>query len=177
MSEREELHDSHVEEDSEGEEVIFREGAAAVENVTASTAPTASPQMVTKSDLEEVIEVWKIKFHQLSEGVRAIQMASEKFHTKMDNLQKNSCTRDGDQERRIQQMQEGLACFLERCNPAHLTAARPFESPCAPTMSTPITPSGVPSRHHPDFDFASPVNQSAPTEPARGNEPQPASHA
>ena len=152
MSEREEFHDSHVGEDSEGEEVIFREGAAAVENATASTAPTASPQMVTKSDLEEVIEGWKSKFHQLSEGVRAIQMASEKFHTQMDNLQRDSCERDGAQERQIQQMQEGL-----------------FESPCAPTMSTPITPSGVPSRHRPDFHFVSPVNQSAPTEPARGN--------
>ena len=94
MSEREEFHDSHV-----GEEVIFREGAAAVENATASTAPTASPQMVTKSDLEEVIEGWKIKFHQLSEGVRAIQMASEKVHTQMDNLQRDSCARDWAQER------------------------------------------------------------------------------
>ena len=167
MSESEEFHDSHVGEDSEGEEVIFREGAAAVENATASTAPTASPQMVTKSDLEEVIEGWKSKFHQLSEGVRAIQMASEKFHTHMDNLQTDSCARDGAQERRIQQMQEGLAHFLERCDPAHLAAARPFESPCAPTMSTP--PSGVPSRDRPDFHFASLVNQSTPTEPAHGN--------
>ena len=125
--------------------------------------------MVTKSDLEEVIEGWKIKFHQLSEGVRAIQMASEKFHTHMDNLQRDSCARDGAQERRIQQMQEGLVRFLERCDPTHLAAAHPFESPCAPTMSTPITPSGVPSRHRPDFHFASPVNQSAPTEPTCGN--------
>ena len=37
------------------------------------------------------------------------------------------------------------------------------------TISTPITPSGVPSRHRPDFHFVSPVNQSAPTEPTRGN--------
>ena len=171
MSEREESHDSHVDShvDSEGEEVIFREGAAAVENSTASTAPTASPQMVTKSDLEDVIEGWKIKFHQLSEGIRAIQMASEKFNTHMDNLQRDSRAREGAQERRIQDMQEGLTRFLERCDPAHLAAARPFESPCAPVMSTPITPSGVPSRRRPDFHFVSPVNQSAPTEPTRGN--------
>ena len=49
MSDCEEYHESHVGEDSEGEEVVFREGAAAVENAAASTAPTASPQMVTKS--------------------------------------------------------------------------------------------------------------------------------
>ena len=169
MGDREEFHDSHAGEDSEGEEVVFREGAAAVENAAASTAPTASPQMVTKSDLEEVIEGWKIKFHQLSEGVHAIQMASEKFHTHMDNLQRDSCVRNGAQERQIQQMQEGLVCFLERCDPTLLAAVRPFESPCAPTMSTPMTPSGVPSRHRPDFHFASPVNQSAATEPTRGN--------
>ena len=36
-------------------------------------------------------------------------------------------------------------------------------------MSTPITPSGVPSRYRPDFPLASPVNQTVPTEPTRGN--------
>ena len=59
--------------------------------------------------------------------------------------------------------------FLERCDPAHLAAACPFESPCAPVMSTPFTPSGAPSRLRPDFNFESPVNQSAPTESTRGN--------
>ena len=169
MSEREESHDSHEDEESDGEEVIFREGAAAVENSTASTAPTASPQMVTKSDLQDVIEGWKTKFHQLSEGIRAIQMASEKCNTHMDNLQRDSRACEGAQERRIQDMQEGLTRFLERCHPAHLAAAHPFDSPCPPVMSTPITPSGVSSRHRPYFHFASPVNQSAPTEPTRGN--------
>ena len=53
--------------------------------------------------------------------------------------------------------------------PAHITAACPFESPCAPTISTPITPSGARPSRRPDFHFASPVNQSAPTEPTRGN--------
>ena len=56
-------------------------------------------------------------------------------------------------------MQEGLARFLERCDPAHLAAARPFDSPCAPVMSTPITTSGIPSRHRPNFHLASPVDQ------------------
>ena len=87
----------------------------------------------------------------------------------MDNLQRDNCARDGAQERRIKQMQEGLARFLERCDPAYPTPVRPFATPCAPTMSSPITPSGVPSRHRPDFHFTSPVNQSAATEPTRGN--------
>ena len=114
MSEREESQDSHVDEESDGGEVIFREGA--VGNSTASTAPIASPQMVTKGDLQEVIEGWKTKFHQLSVGIRAIQMASE-FNTHMDNLHRDSRAREGAQERRIQDMQEGLARFLERCDP------------------------------------------------------------
>ena len=77
----------------------------------------------------------------------------------MEQLQRDSRAREGVQERRIQEMQEGLACFLERCDPAHLAAARPFDSPCAPVMSTPITPSGIPSRHRPNFHLASPVDQ------------------
>ena len=161
MSDREEFHDSHVGDDSEGEEVVFK--------ATSSTAPTTPPEIITKSDLQEVIEGWKIKFQKLMEGVRAIQIATEEVHTHMDNLMRDNCARDGAQEHRIKQMQEGLARFLERCDPAHPTPVRPFATPCAPTMSTPITPSGVPSRYRPDFHFTSPVNQSAPTEPTRGN--------
>ena len=140
-----------------------------VEKATSSTMPTAPPEIVTKSDLQEVIEGWKIKFQKLTEGVRTIQIATEEIHTHMDNLMRDNCARDEAQERRIKQMQEGLARFLERCDPAHPTPVRPFATPCASTMSTPITPSGVPSRYRPDFHFASPVNQSAPTEPTRGN--------
>ena len=202
----------------ESEEIVFKEDAPSV---------TASPQMVTKSALDEIAEGWNIKFHQLSEGMRAIQKAScaasenfhtrmdelqkdscvrdEKFHTHMDDLQKDSCVRDGAQERRIIKIQEDscacdekfhthmddlqrdscacdgaqerriikiqevLAQFLEKCDPTHLAAARLFDSPCAPMMSTPFTPSGAPSRLRPDFDFESPVNQSAPTESTRDN--------
>ena len=108
MSEREEYHDSHVGEDSESEEVIFKEV------VDEAAAP---PEIVTKSDLQEVIEGWKIKFQKLTEGVRAIQVATEEVQTHIDNLQRDSCARDGAQERRIKQMQEGLARFLERCDP------------------------------------------------------------
>ena len=137
--------ESHV------EEVVLKE----------DTKPTASPQMVTKSELDEIVEGWKTKFHQLSEGVRAIKMATEKFHSHMDSLQRDSCARDGAQERRIIQMQEGLTCFLEKCDPTHLAAEHYFDSPCAPMMSTPMT-------NRPDFHLASPVNQSA--EPTRGND-------
>ena len=170
MSEREKPHVSHEDGESDGEEIKFKEGAESMENSTAATAPTTSPQMVTQSELQEVIEGWKTKFHQLSEGIRAIQTASEQFSDHMDRLQRDSRdymeqlqrdsrARKGVQERRIQEMQEGLARFLERCNPAHLAAACPFDSPCAPVMSTPITPSGSPSRHRPNFPLASPVDQ------------------
>ena len=64
--------------------------------------------------------------------------------------------REGAQERRIQEMHEGLTQFLERCEPAHLTAPRRFNTL---VVSTPFTPSGPPSRLRPDFDFDSPVNQ------------------
>ena len=138
-----------------------------VEKATSSTVLTTPPEIVTKSDLQEVIEGWKIKFQKLTEGVRAIQIATEEVHPHMDNLMRDNCASNDVQERRIKKMQEGLARFLERCNPAHPTPVHPFATPCAPTMS--ITPSGVPSRHRPDFHFASPVNQSVPTESTRGN--------
>ena len=157
MSDREEYHDSHVgDEDSEGEEVVFKP--------TTSTSITAPPELITRSDLHEIIEGWKVKFQKLTEGVRAIQTAMD-----MDNITRDNCARDSEQKNRIKQIQEGLARFIERCDPAHPKLARSFATPCAPKMSTPITPSGVPSRYRSDFPFASPVNQTAPTEPARGN--------
>ena len=146
MSDREEYHDSHMGDDSEGEEVVFK--------ATSSTSLTAPPEIITKKDLQEVIEGWKIKFQKLTEGVRATQIATEEVHEHMDKVMRDSCARDGAQEHRIQQMQEGLALFLERCDPTHPTPVRPFAAPCAPTMSTPITPSGVPSRYRPDFPLA-----------------------
>ena len=36
-------------------------------------------------------------------------------------------------------------------------------------MSTPITPSGAPTRYRPELSFASPVNQTTPVEPTRGD--------
>ena len=39
---------------------------------------------------------------------------------------RDNCARDDAQEHRIKQMQEGLVCFLERCDPVHPTPVRPF---------------------------------------------------
>ena len=162
MSEREIFHDSHVDRDgeSDGEEVVFREDAPRVENST----PTHN--MVSANDIDVVIEGWERKFQHLSESIRDIQLASEKVNSNMNNIVRDGCAREEAQERRIQEMHEGLAQFLERCDPAHLTAPRRFETP---VVSTPFTPSGAPARLRPDFGFDSPVNQSAPTESTRNN--------
>ena len=139
MSEREESHDSQLdrEVESDGEEVVFRESMPNVETSTPSTH-NVSRQMVTADDLQEVIESWKTKFQHLSEGIRAIQLVSDKCNANMDNILRDSRVHEGAQERRIHDMQEGLARFL--------AAARRYESPCAPVISTPFTPSGAPSR-------------------------------
>ena len=165
MSDREEYHDSHVgDTDSESEEVVFK--------TTTATSLTAPPKLITRSDLEEIIEGWKEKFRKLTEGMRAIEQATEEVHAHMDIVMRDSRARDSDQvtaNNRIKQIQEGLARFIERCDPAHPTPVRPFATPCAPKMSRPITPSGVHSRYRSDFPFASPVNQATPTEPTRGS--------
>ena len=154
MSEREIFHDSHDREgESDGEEVIFREDTPRLEN---STPPTHN--MVSANDLDVVIEGWERKFLHLSESIREIQLASEKVNSNMNNIVRDGRAREEVQERRIQEMHEGLTQFLEKCDPAHLTAPRRFDTPVA---STPFTPSGAPSRLRPDFDFDSPVNQSA----------------
>ena len=165
MSDREEFHDSHVgDEDSESEEVAFR--------TTPTTSPATQPELITRSDLQEIIEGWEEKFHKLTEGVRAIEQATEEVHTHMDIVMRDNRARESEQvstNNRIKQIQEGLARFMERCDPAHPTPVRPFATPCAPKMSTPITQSGVPARYQSKFPFTSPVNQTVPTEPTRGN--------
>ena len=77
MSDREEYHDSHVgDTDSENEEVVFK--------TTTATLPTAPSQLITRSDLEEIIEGWQEKFRKLTEGMRAIEQATEEVHTHME---------------------------------------------------------------------------------------------
>ena len=159
MSEVETFHDSQADRESDGEEVVFREDTQRVESST-------PPSMVTANDLDVVIEGWERKFQHLSQMIREIQLASEKANTNMNNIMRDGRAREGAQERRIEEMHEGLTQFLERCDPAHLTAPRRFETTVA---STPFTPTGAPSRLRPDFDLDSPVNQSAPTESTRNN--------
>ena len=148
MSDREEYHDSHVgDADSESEEVVLK--------TTTATSPTAPSEPITRSDLEEIIEGWKEKFRKITEGMCAIEQATEEVHVQateevhvhMDIIMRDSCARDSDQvttNNRIKEIQEGRARFID---PAHPTPVRPFATPCAPKMSTPITPSGVPSRY------------------------------
>ena len=135
MSEREETHVSHEEEENE---VTFRPSVEVTDSVENSTAPTMSPQMVTQSDLQEVIDGWKVKFHQLSSRGIA-ERAKEPRSAGFRRCKKASRASSRD--------------------PAHIAAARPFDSPCTPVVSTPITPSGISSRHRPNFHLASPVDQ------------------
>ena len=116
--------------------MIFRENNPCVED-------SAPPNMITANDLDVVIEGWERKFEHLSQCMREIQLASEKANTNMSNIVRDGRAREGIQERRIEEMHVGLTQFLERCDPAHLTAPRRFDAPAA---STPFTPTGVPSR-------------------------------
>ena len=86
---------------------------------------------------------------------------SEKATSTMINMVRDGRAREDMQERHIEEMHAGLTQFLERCDPAHLTAPRSVDAPAA---STPFTPTGVPSRLRHDFNFESPVNQATPTE-------------
>ena len=158
MSEAETFHDVV---DSE---VHFREDEPRVET---STPPTT----ITSNDLDVIIEGWELKFEHLSRCMREIQLASEKASTEMHNMTRDGRTRESLQEQRIEEIHVGLTEFLERCDPAHLAASRPFDAPAASTPFTPSTPTGVPSRLRPDLDFQpSPVNQDKSTEPTRSTD-------
>ena len=158
MSEVETPHDSQAERDTE-EEVIFRENDPHVENST--------PNMITANDLDVVIEGWERKFEHLSQCLREMQLDSEKANSTMSNIVRDGRAREDIQECRIEEMHAGLMQFLERCDPAHLTAPRSVDAPAA---STPFTPTGVPSRLRHDFNFESPVNQATPTESTRNRD-------
>ena len=164
MSEVETLHDV-VE-----EEIHFREDAPIVEN---STPPTP----ITSNDMDVIIKGWEMKFEQISRCLREVQLASEKASSEMFRMTKDGRARENHQERRIEAMHVGITDFLERCDPAHLAASRPFDAPTASTPYTPSTPTGVPSRLRPDFDFQpSPVNQDKSTEPARSTDTRTRDH-
>ena len=149
--------------DSEMEdEVAFKECRLDAEE---TTPRTVSPQMVTMEALQNIVDNWKTKFQILSDGIRAAQVAAETCSANIEDLHKDSRKREEAQERRIQEMQIGLAHFLDRCDPAYLAAsACTFDSPRAPVMSTPVAQPGAPSRRRPDFDYKSPVDCAAPME-------------
>ena len=140
-----EVEDSQRERDTE-EEVMFRE-----ENST--------PNVITSNDLDVVIEGWERKFAHLQQCLREMQLDTEKANSTMNNIVRDGRAREDMQEHRIEEMHAWLTQFLERCDPAHLTALRSAD---APTSSTPFTPTGVPSRLRHDFNFESPVNQATP---------------
>ena len=149
MSEVESFHD--VVED----EVHFREDVPRVESPT-------PPTPITSNDMDVIIKGWEIKFEQISRCLREVQLASEKANSDMFSMTRDGRARENHQERRIEAMHVGITEFLERCDPTHLAASRPLDTP---TASTPFTPST------PDFDFQpSPVGQDESTEPARSTD-------
>ena len=86
----------------------------------------------------------------------------------MFSISREGRARGYQQERRLEAMHVGLTEFLEKCDPAHLIASRHLDAPTASTPYTPSTPTGIPSRLRPDFEFQpSPAGQNEPTEPAR----------
>ena len=132
-----------------------------------STPPTP----ITSNDMDVIIEGWEVKFEQISRCLREVQLASEKASSEMFNMTRDGRARENLQERRIEAMHVGLKEFLERCDPAHLAASRPLDAPAASMPYMPSTPTGVPSRLRPDFDFQpSPVSQDKSTEPTRSTD-------
>ena len=121
MSDVETFHDSQAKRETEEEEVIFKENNPSVEISTPLN-------MISANDLDVVIEGWERKFEHLSQCLREIQLASEKASATMSNIVRDSRAREGIQERRIEEMYEGLTQFLERCDPAHLTAPRSVDA-------------------------------------------------
>ena len=62
----------------------------------------------------------------------------------------------------------GLTEFLQKCEPAHLSTTRQVNAPTASMPYTQSTPTGIPARLRPEFEFQpSPVGQDELMEPAR----------
>ena len=129
------------------------------------------PTPITSKDMDVIIRGWEIKFEQISRCLRDVQLASEKANSDMFSITRDGRARENQQERRIEAMHVGITEFLEKCDPAHLLASRHLDAPTASTPYTPSTPTGVPSRLRPDFDFQpSPVGQDKSSEPARSTD-------
>ena len=128
--------------------------------------------MITSSDLQAVIDGWEERFNKLTEGMRTIERGTYEVHTHMDIGMKDNRARENGQlatNKQIKLIQEGLARFIETSDPAHPTPLRTLVQPCAPKMSTPITPSGAPTRYRSELSFMSPVNQTTPVQPTSGD--------
>ena len=146
------------------DEVHFKE---VVPRVDSPTPPTP----ITSNDMDVIIRGWEMKFEQISRCLREVKLASEKANSDMSSMTRDGRARESHQERRIEAMHVGITEFLERCDPAHLAASRHHDAPTAITPYTPSTPTGVPSRLRPDFDFQpSPVGQDESTAPARSTD-------
>ena len=147
---------------SESEEVILK------------TTPVMSQDTITRSDLQDIIDGWEEKFDKLAEGVRAIEEGThEKFdklaegvraieegthdvHAHVDMVMRENRAHENGQlatNKQLKLIQEALARFMETCDPAHPTPVRTFVQQCAPKMSTPITPSGAPTRYRSEFSL------------------------
>ena len=148
----------------EGEdEVHFRE-----DDPQPETTPPTHPTPITSHDMEVIIKGWEVKFEQILRCLREVQLASEKANSDMFGIRSEGRAREDQQERRIEAMHVGFTEFIEKCDPAHLISSRHLDAPTASTPYTPSTPTGLPSRLRPDFEFQpSPVGQDDPTEPAR----------
>ena len=148
MSELESLHDEVGD-----DEVHFREDEPRVRSPT-------PPIPVTTIDMEVIIRGWEEKFEHLSRCLREVQLASEKANSDMFDLNREGRARGNEQERRLEAMHVGLTEFLRKCEPAHLSTTHQVDAPTASTPYMQLTPTGIPARLRPEFEFQpSPVGQ------------------
>ena len=158
MSEQESAH-----EEVGDEEIHFRDDDEP-RVVESSTPPTP----VTTIDMEVIIRGWEEKFEHMSRCLHDVQLASEKANSDMCDVNREGRARGIKQERRLQAMHVGITDFLQKCAPAHLSATRQDNAPTASTPYAQSTPTGIPVRLRPEFDFhPSPVSQNELREPAR----------
>ena len=148
-------------EEVEDDEVHLRED----EHRVGSPTP---PIPITTIDTEVIIRGWEGKFEHLNRCLREVQLASEKANSDMFDLNREGRTCGNEQKRRLEAMHVGLTEFLRKCEPAHLSTTRQVDAPTASTPYTQSTPTGIPARLRPEFEFQpSPVGQDEPMEPAR----------
>ena len=135
---------------------------------------TTPPTPITSLDMEDIIKGWEVKFEQILRCLREVQLASEKANSDMFGISREGRAREDQQKRRIEAMHVGFTEFMEKCDPAHLIGSHHLDAPTASTPYTPSTPTGLPSRLRPDFEFQpSPVGQDEKRNPraARIREP------